>query len=138
MATVAAPSGNDIYLALLAGRAVTGLAKLASDPERWDEQIAKYLGDGLEYCKELNFASARVDAPVIPEFDSVLKRLTAQPVPLQLLVRPEEVSQVSSLLDVIISRTHRPTTEDLSLAIGFFVKASSGHSIQMQGEDTLF
>ncbi len=137
MATALAPSENDIYLALLAGRAVTGLAKLASGTEVWDDKIDGYIRDGLQYCRELETVTEPGTGPVVAEFDSVVKRLTAQPVPIQPLVNREEIAGVTNLLNILLE-TRQAEKEDLSMAIGFFVKASSGHRIQMPGENSLF
>jgi len=50
MATATAPR-NDIYLSVLAGRAVTALADLAGDPLAWIPRIELGLRDGIAYCK---------------------------------------------------------------------------------------
>jgi hypothetical protein len=50
MATATAPR-NDIYLSVLAGRAVTALADLAGDPSAWTPRIELGLRDGIAYCK---------------------------------------------------------------------------------------
>lgn len=50
MATTAAPRG-DIYLSVLAGRAITALADLAAIPSAWNERIEKDLRGGIAYCE---------------------------------------------------------------------------------------
>lgn len=42
---------NDVYLSFLAGRVLTALADLATDPGTWSEQIKKELLSGVEYCE---------------------------------------------------------------------------------------
>src|SRR5271157_5857171 len=50
MATAIAPR-NDMYLSVLAGRAVTALADLAGDPSAWNERVENGLRDGVVYCR---------------------------------------------------------------------------------------
>jgi hypothetical protein len=38
-----ATASNDVYLSLLATRAITGLAQLAKDPGRWDDKVEEDL-----------------------------------------------------------------------------------------------
>jgi hypothetical protein len=50
MATAAAPRG-DIYLSVLAGRAITALADLAAVPSAWNDRIEADLRGGITYCE---------------------------------------------------------------------------------------
>jgi len=50
MATAAAPR-DDIYLSVLAGRAITALADLAAGPAAWNERIERDLRGGITYCE---------------------------------------------------------------------------------------
>src|SRR5271157_3890444 len=59
MATAIAPR-NDIYLSVLAGRAITALADLASDRAVWSERIEKDLKSGIAYCVALRSRAGRV------------------------------------------------------------------------------
>jgi hypothetical protein len=132
-----AASGNDIYLALLAGRAVTALAKLARDPQLWTDQIEQDLRNGLSFCAELQVPTEHEGAaPPVPEFGNVLKRLS-QFMPGPTFVSADEICAVTKMLGEWLNRERKPQTEDLSLAIDFFLKASSGQSIKSP-EGSLF
>jgi len=50
MATATAPR-NDLYLSVLAGRAISALADLAGDPSTWNDRIERDLRGGIVYCQ---------------------------------------------------------------------------------------
>ena len=52
MATATA-ARNDIYLSVLAGRAITALADLAGDPFAWNDRIERDLRGGISYCEAI-------------------------------------------------------------------------------------
>lgn len=51
---------KDIYLSVLAGRAVTALVALAADPTAWNELIQTGLHDGIVYCQAVRLRGGRV------------------------------------------------------------------------------
>jgi len=138
MATTNAHS-NDIYAALLAGKAMTALARLADNPNAWDSDLAGGIRDGIKFCNDLaSSLPEEAENTGNAEFDSVLKRLTAQTVATHQLVEPDEISSLITFLCEIRDRRAEPNVERLGSAIAFFVKASSGHKIKVMIEPTLF
>jgi len=59
MAT-ATVSRNDIYLSVLAGKAITALADLADAPSVYDERIERDLRGGIAYCQAIRAQRGRI------------------------------------------------------------------------------
>jgi hypothetical protein len=59
MATATAPR-NDLYLSVLAGRAIAALADLAGDPSTWSDRIERDLRGGIVYCQAVRAQGCRV------------------------------------------------------------------------------
>ena len=125
---MAVAASNDIYLALLAGRAVTALAKLASDPRSWNDETTQDIRDGLAFCEAVSDTERAADER-IPEFAQTLKRLTAGVVPAEAPVSRDEVDRTTVYLRELLEGKRQPLTEELSRAVDFFCRASSGHTV---------
>src|SRR5271165_5856274 len=108
MATATAPR-NDLYLSVLAGRAVTALADLSSDPSAWSERIENGLRDGIVYCQAVRARAGR-DLSFSPEGLSVLRQSVAgapaaDSVPPNVRIESEKIER---FLSQVASRNHRP------------------------------
>lgn len=104
-----------------------------------DANLASGITDGIAFCNDLaSSLPEETEKTGNFEFESVLKRLTTQSVVTQQLVQPEEISSLIALLNGLVSRSIEPTLDQLSSAIAFFVKASSGHRIRVMSEPMLF
>ena len=75
MATATAPR-TEVYLSLLAARAITSLVRLAGDPSAWNQRIEDGLQDGIRYCRAIR-AQGR---------SSLVGRSSTAPSPLRRLV----------------------------------------------------
>jgi hypothetical protein len=123
MATAAAPRSY-VYLSLLAGRAITALADLAEDPKVWGDQIRKGLEDGIEYCRVIGedcastpVATRRSGAP------RSFKRLaTHDNKELSATCAASESREIKRLLMQLLSKSRKPKTSELVVAIEFLTK----------------
>jgi hypothetical protein len=125
MATATIPR-NDLYLSVLAGRAVTALADLSGDPSAWSERIENGLRDGILYCQAVRARAAR-DLGFSPEGRSVLRRSVggapaADLVPTDVRVESERIERFFS---EVASRTHQPEVPELVVAIRFLRKTAT-------------
>jgi hypothetical protein len=115
---------NDIYLSVLAGRAITALADLAEKPAAWNEQIRRGLEDGIEYCRavgETSINPAAVDRR--PGGRHSFKHLaTHDGKESSVAGATSERKVVERLLTQLLSRSRKPRTADLIDAIEFFTK----------------
>jgi|HubBroStandDraft_6_1064221.scaffolds.fasta_scaffold299220_1 hypothetical protein len=122
MATATAPR-NDIYLSILAGRALTALADLAADSSAWSDRIQKELESGVEFCQAI-----RACQPNRPAGDRVgqqqaVRRLATeenQESPSGCLA--SDCDDVESLLGELLAHSRRPEPAELLSAIKFFIK----------------
>ncbi|MGA7078639.1 MAG: hypothetical protein WBQ43_05615 [Terriglobales bacterium] len=73
MATATAPQ-KDIYLSVLAGRAITALADLAGGPAAWNDRVEKDLRGGILYCQAVRAQGGRVLGKVPSAGWNALKR----------------------------------------------------------------
>jgi hypothetical protein len=126
MATATAPR-NDIYLTVLAGRAVTALADLSSDPSAWSERIGNGLQDGIVYCQAVRARAGRDLGSGSSEGKSALRRSVgstsgADSVPTDVCVESERIER---FLSQLASRKHRPKVPELVDAIEFLRKTAT-------------
>jgi len=125
MATATIPR-NDLYLSVLAGRAVTALADLSGDPSAWSERIENGLRDGILYCQAVRVRAGR-DLGFSPEGRSVLRRSVggapaADSEPTDVCVESERIERFFS---EVASRAHRPEVPELVVAIRFLRKTAT-------------
>jgi hypothetical protein len=128
MATAVAPR-NEIYLSVLAGRAVTALADLAGDASAWSPRIETGLRDGVEYCKAVRARGAEDSGTNISLGWVALKR-SVEDVPdggaasSDLYTESEEVERFFSQL---LSRERTPDVPELVAAIQFLRKTATDY-----------
>ena len=125
MATATVPR-NDLYLSVLAGRAITALADLSGDPSAWSARIEDGLRDGVVYCQAVRARAGR-DLGFSPEGRSVLRRSVggapaADSVPADVRVESERIER---FLSQVVSRTHLPEVPELVAAIRFLRKTAT-------------
>ena len=125
MATATAPR-SDVYLSLLAGRAITALADLAENPGAWNEEIKKGLEDGLAYCRAVRACGVGSNA-VSRRSRYAFRRLATHAA-----VEPSTASTASKLRDIerlftrLVARSRRSRTSNLVAAIEFLTKNADG------------
>jgi hypothetical protein len=71
-----ASASNDVYLSLLATRAITGLAQLAKDPSRWDAKVQEDLKKGITFCESIETETEDVGGKQNDQL-KILRKLTA-------------------------------------------------------------
>lgn len=120
MATVPAPR-SDVYLSLLAAKALTALADLAKNPTVWNDSIQAGLESGIEYCDALRSAVFPIDRNGSQAEGHGFKRRAND------LGRNHRTSaavaqseQVKELLNRFLSKARRPLMAEIDLAIDFF------------------
>lgn len=126
MATATAPR-NDIYLSVLAGRAVTALADLAGDPLAWNERIENGLRDGVVYCQAVRARGGRILSRSSSEGWSALKH-SVENTPDSSSTLPDvcdESEKVEYFLCQLASRKHTPEIHELVTAIEFLRKTAT-------------
>jgi hypothetical protein len=123
MATAVAPR-NDIYLAVLAGRALTALADLAADPSAWNERIRKDLESGVAYCQAVCLYEPKVTQSGSADVQQALRRLTTDENIRESSTRDlaPECQVVEALLRGLLAKSRRPQMSDFLAAIKFFNK----------------
>lgn len=126
MATAAVPR-NDLYLSLLAGRAVTALADLSGDPSAWSARIENGLRDGIVYCQAVRARARRDFGSSFSEGRSALRRSVgstsdANSVQTDVCAESERMERFFSQL---VSRKHRPEVPELVAAIKFLRKTAT-------------
>ncbi|HEY6767943.1 MAG TPA: hypothetical protein VI386_24575 [Candidatus Sulfotelmatobacter sp.] len=128
MATAAAPR-NDVYLSVLAGRAVTALADLAGDPSAWTPRIELGLRDGIAYCKTVRAQDGSDVSPNISLGWVALKRSVED-------THDEcarscdlgtESADVERFFSLLLAREHRPELTELAAAIQFLRKTATDY-----------
>jgi hypothetical protein len=122
MATVTAPR-NDVYLSILAGRALTALADLAANSSVWSDRIQKELESGVEYCRTIRTYQPNPSVSTHVEGHQALRRLATnenQESPAGHLV--SDCDCVETLLGELLAKSRRPEPEELLAAIKFFTR----------------
>jgi hypothetical protein len=126
MATAVAPR-NDLYLSVLAGRAVTALADLAGNPLVWNERVENGLRDGIVYCQVLRLPGGRFLARRLPEARNPLKRSVEHSLDSATWTNVQaESKRVEDFLTRLVSREYRPEIRELALTIEFLRKTATG------------
>lgn len=126
MATATAPQ-KDMYLSVLAGRAITALADLAGGPAAWNDRVEKDLRGGILYCQAVRAQGGRVLGKVPSAGWNALKRSVEN--------TPEarassdisaEAGRIESFLSDLVSNKERtPEMAELVAAIEFLGKTAT-------------
>lgn len=133
-------TNNDVYLSILASRAVTGLARLAEHPDRWNAGIESDLAKGVAFCDSLA-EQPNVPATAGPEpIAKILRRLTTEISTRRphVHVPQDEVLAKKQFLQQLLSRERLPTVPEIADAINFFFTATSGYTVRQRQEEELF
>jgi hypothetical protein len=124
MATAIAPR-NDMYLSVLAGRAVTALADLAGDPAAWNDRVQNGLRDGIVYCQAVRARRGRVLRTTSSEEWSPIRRSVERAPDTGALPDVHTVSEeVERFFRQLASREHTPEIPELVAAIEFLRKTA--------------
>jgi len=126
MATATVPR-SDVYLSLLAGRAVTALADLSSDSAAWNARVENGLRDGIVYCQAVRLREEIVPSGKSSDGWNPLKRSVenAPDTGTPSADACAESEKIEDLLSRIVSREHRPQLPELVWAIEFFRKTAT-------------
>lgn len=122
MATATAPR-NDVYLSILAGRALTALADLAADSSAWSERIQKELESGVEFCQAIRACQPNRRAGDRVGQQQAVRRLTTeenQESPGSCLA--SDCDGVETLLGELLAQSRKPEPTELLSAIKFFIR----------------
>jgi|SRR5271157_723734 len=125
MATAVAPR-NDMYVSVLAGKAVTALVDLAGDPSAWNQRIEDGLRDGIAYCRAVRARGGRLLNRNLSEGWDPLKRSVenAPDIGTATDVRSES-GKVEQFLCRLASRERTPEIAELVEAIEFLRKTAT-------------
>jgi hypothetical protein len=126
MATAATPR-SDIYLSVLAGRAVTALARLAGDPSAWNESVENGLQDGIVFCRSVRARGPRALSRKSAEGLNMLRRSveSARDVGQNKGRVSVPSEKVENFLLELVSRKRKPQIPELVEAIEFFRKMAT-------------
>jgi hypothetical protein len=119
---------QEMYLSVLAGRAVTALASLAGDPQAWNERIEKGLQDGIAYCKAVRIRGGNILGRSPSEaWNHALKRSIEGSVEKSSLPADicEESEKIEQFLSQVATRKRIPQIEELVSAIEFLRKTAT-------------
>jgi hypothetical protein len=122
MATATAPR-NDVYLSILAGRALTALADLAANSSAWSDHLQKELESGVEYCQAIRAYRHNPPVGARVEGQKALRRLATddnQESPVRHL--GSDCDQVERLLRELLAKSRKPEPAELLAAIKFFIR----------------
>jgi predicted aldo/keto reductase-like oxidoreductase len=127
MATATMPR-KDIYLSVLAGRAVTALLCLATDNSAWNDRIESGLKDGITYCQALRLYGGKIPRRNSSEvLNNPLKRSVGKDADIQSNMPDtfNESEKVEALLSQLVSKERTPSMADLITAIEFLRKTAT-------------
>ena len=134
-------TNDEVYLSILASRAVTGLAQLAEHPDQWPVNIPESdLQKGVAFCESVAGQSDIAAADIQEPLAQILHRLTAE----MSTVRPnvnvsqEQIRYTEEFLKGLLARQNQPSLEDITNAINFFFTATSGYAIRQKRGEELF
>jgi hypothetical protein len=126
MATAIAPR-NDMYLSVLAGRAITALADLASDSPVWNDRIDSDLRSGIAYCEALRSHGGKALRNSASEGWNALKR-SVQDTPdagSSSIDITAESGKVERFLSQLVASRQVPEISELVAAIEFLRKTAT-------------
>jgi hypothetical protein len=120
MATATAPR-TDIYLSVLAGRALTALADLSANSSAWNDRIRSEIESGLEYCQVIHDYEPVRPATGRSQGEQALRRLASDDNRESSAEHPpSECDVVETLLRELLARSRKPEPSELLTAIKFF------------------
>lgn len=126
MATATAPR-NDLYLSVLAGRAITALADIASDRSARNDRIEQDLRGGIVYCQALRAQGGRILSRTSSGWDALKRSIESHPEAggssTDMSAEAERVERFLS--DLVSNRDRRPDMSDLVAAIEFLRKTAT-------------
>jgi len=135
-------TNGEVYLSILASRAVTGLAQLADHLDGWTPAIAADLSKGIAFCDSL---SEQVNVPVpnakTPEqLAKIMRRLTTEMSGMKasISVPQDEIRSKRQFLQLLVDHQKEPTLQEISEAINFFFSATSGYIVKEKRDEELF
>ena len=120
-----ADSQRGAYLALLAARAITGLADLADDPKAWNDRIRTDLMAGVRFCCVLRADLTRATITPATSSRHTVRRLTADNRDRGFSVSAEDVRRVEAYMRSLIAQRQPANVKEVHEVIEFFVNASS-------------
>jgi len=123
MATATAPR-NEVYLSLLAARALTSLVCLAGDPSAWNQRIEDGLQDGIRYCQTIR-ARGRPFLVGSSSAPSPLRRLVDGAPEADSVSSDDDSQKVEQILSDILSKTRKAQLPELATAIEFLRKTAT-------------
>jgi hypothetical protein len=121
MATATAPR-NDVYLSILAGRALTALADLAADSSFWSERTQKELESGVEYCRAIRRCEIVPSVGGRLEGQALRRIATEDNREAPGERQASECDAVEGLLQELLARSRRAEAAELLAAIKFFTR----------------
>jgi hypothetical protein len=129
MATAAsARPRRDMYLSVLAARAMTALGRLATDTSCWNDQIESGLRDGISYCHAVRLKAPEVlSGTSLEEWRNAVKR-SVQNLTDKTAAASDAYSEsgkVETILKKIATRKYTPNMRDLVIAIEFLRKTAT-------------
>src|SRR5258707_15741933 len=122
MAAVPLPR-SDVYLSLLAAKALTALADLASNPLAWNDRVKMGLESGIEYCRSCRPSLAPNHQKPSGGETRGFKRRAIHSGATQAAATANatsECARVQALLRQLLLRQRKPVMAELDAAINFF------------------
>lgn len=124
MATATAPR-NDVYISLLAGRAITSLVDLASNPSVWSQRVEVGLRDGIRYCQAVRARGRSLSDNQSEAWSPLRRSLQGPEAGSPSGDECEESSKVERFLTELLSRERTPAIPELVEAIEFLRKTAT-------------
>jgi hypothetical protein len=122
MATAPLPR-SEVYLSLLAAKALTALADLAANPAAWNASIQTGLESGVEYCEACPPSVLSKPEESTGSESHAFRRQAISSGSSQGTSKfntSSECERVKGLLRKLLLRQRRPVMADLDTAINFF------------------
>jgi|SRR5580704_3763618 hypothetical protein len=124
MATATAPR-NDVYISLLAGRAITSLVDLASNPSVWSKRVEVGLRDGIRYCQAVRVRGRSLRDSPSEAWSPLRRSLQGPEADSPSGDECEESSKVERFLAELLLSQRTPAIPELVEAIEFLRKTAT-------------
>ena len=124
MATATAPR-NDVYISLLAGRAITSLVDLASNPSVWSQRVEVGLRDGIRYCQAVRARGRSLRDDPSEAWSPLRRSLQGSEAGSPSGDECEESGKVERFFTELLSRERTPAIPELVEAIEFLRKTAT-------------
>ena len=137
-------TNDDVYLSILASRAVTALAKLAENPDQrpdeWPVAIKSDLEKGLAFCESVSGQDATAAQDAEEPLGPILRRLTAEMSTMRsgIRVADDEIRSKKEFFKQLVALERRPSLQEITDAINFFLAATSGYVVKKKSAEELF